>query len=235
MDQLDDVFAIYYDVVHSGTDCPKNIPTALAGLDAALWRTALTSEWRQHEKNGTFGSPIDPKDLPPGVRPIPFDCVLKMKRDFTLKVRGIMKGFHMTEGVDYNETFAPVPCVSILRIFLAFAAKFDWEIKQGDVRTAFLCSDMDTVVHAAVPNWFRADANGTETGYTIRRLLKGVPGIPQGPRLFHKKSHGIYTGLGLQQCKSEFYLYFCTKRQLFLIVWLYQLADTSILYIVLVP
>jgi hypothetical protein len=62
-----------------------------------------------------------------------------MKRDCTLKVRGIMKGFHMTEGVDYNETFAPVPCVSILRICFAFAAKLDWEIKQGDVRTTRNC------------------------------------------------------------------------------------------------
>ena len=58
-----------------------------------------------------------------------------------------------------------------------------------------------------------------ETGYTIRKLLKGVPGIPQGPRLFHKKSHGIYTGFGLEQCKSEYCLYYCKKRRLFLIVW----------------
>ena len=219
LDLLDDIYAIYYDIVHSGTDCPKNIPAALTGLDAALWRTALTSECQQHNKNGTFGPPIHPKDLPPGVKPIPFDCVLKVKRDFMLKVRGIMKGFRMTEGLDYNETFAPVPCVSILRIFFALAAKFDWDIKQGDVRTAFLCAEMDTEVYAAVPNWFRVDATGTETGYTIRRLLKGVPGIPQGPRLFHKKTHGIYTSLGLKQCKSEFCLYFCTQRQLFLVVW----------------
>jgi hypothetical protein len=88
MDQLDDVFAIYYDAVHSGTDCPKNIPTALAGLDAALWRTALTSEWRQHEKNGTFGPPIDPKDLPPGVRPIPFVYRLRPQDETRLHTQG---------------------------------------------------------------------------------------------------------------------------------------------------
>ena len=35
---------------------------------------------------------------------------------------------------------------------LALAAKYDWEVKQGDVNTAFLCADMDTDVYILVPN-----------------------------------------------------------------------------------
>ena len=50
----------------------------------------------------------------------------------------------MTEGIDYNETFAPVPCLSSFRMLFAIAAKFDWEILQGDVSTAFLSAKMDT-------------------------------------------------------------------------------------------
>ena len=47
---------------------------------------------------------IDPKDLPPGVRPIPFDLIGKVKRDGTYKCRGIVnvKGYHMREGIDYR-------------------------------------------------------------------------------------------------------------------------------------
>ena len=88
------------------------MPKALAGPDRVKWWAALQREVAQHKKNGTFGPPLDPKDLPPGRKAIPFDCILKLKRDGTPKVRGIMKGYRMTEGIDYNETFAPIPCLT---------------------------------------------------------------------------------------------------------------------------
>ncbi len=44
----------------------------------------------------------------------------------------------MQEGLDFNETFAPVPVITTIRMLFALAAKYDWEIKQGDVNTAFL-------------------------------------------------------------------------------------------------
>lgn len=216
---LNPAYMFYHDCVLATADCPTSVPEALAGKDPSGWLEALHKEAKQHEKNGTFSDAIDPAKLPPGRKVIPFDCVLNIKRNGTQKVRGIIKGFHMTRGVDFNETFAPVPCISALRFFFCLCAMYDWECKQGDVRTAFLCADMDTVVYVAVPNWFNSSATGAETGYTIRQLLKGVPGIPQGSRLFHKKSHGIYTSLGLQQCKSEFCLYYCLQRKLYLLVW----------------
>ena len=64
----------------------------------------------------------------------------------------------MSQGIDFNETFAPVPCMSSIRAILALAAKYDWEVKQGDVNTVFLCADMDTDVYILVPNWFRTEA-----------------------------------------------------------------------------
>jgi hypothetical protein len=201
------------------SDCPKNIQTALTGPDGEKWRSSLNREFAQHVANGTFGEAIDPKDLPPGRKAVPFDLVLAIKRDGTRKARGIMKGYRMTQGLDYNETFAPVPCISMLRFMFATTAKLDWEAKQGDVDTAFLCSDMDSELYAAVPNWFRKDATGTETGFTIRRVLKGVPGIRQGSFLFYKKIRGIFTAEGLLQCKSEYCLYYCLTRQIFIIVW----------------
>ena len=74
-----------------------------------------------------MSEPIEAKDLPPGARPIPFDLIgkVKVKRDGTYKCRGIVRGFHMREGIDFNETFATasVPCLTSLRFFLAHAAQ----------------------------------------------------------------------------------------------------------------
>ena len=215
----EDAWPFHHDVCLATSDAPGSVPAALAGPDAHAWTEALNREVSQHKKIGTLGPPIDHKDLPPGRKAIPFDVLPKLKRDGVKKMRAIIKGFRMTEGIDFNETFAPVPCMSSIRMELAVAAKYDLEIKQGDVNTAFLSADMDTEVYVAVPNWFRHDATGSELGYTIRKLLKGVPGIPQGPRLWHKMSNAIYLDAGLKQHRSEFCVYYCLKRRLTLVVW----------------
>lgn len=219
IDLIDDIFCEHHDTVYSGTDCPRTVPEALAGPDAEQWLAALEREVQQHVKNETLGPPIDPKDLPPGTKAIPFDCLTKLKRCGTKKVRAIIKGFYLKQGLHYNETFAPVPCLGALRFFLALAAKLDWEAKQGDVNTAFLLPKIDSYIIVAVPNWFCEGATGAETGYTLRQVLKSVPGVPQGPRLWHNECKGIFAELKMRQCRSEFCLYYCETRKLYLVMW----------------
>ena len=147
------------------------------------------------------------------------DLIGKVKRDGTYKCRGIVKGFHMREGIDFNETFASVPCLTSLRLFLAHAAQHDWDVWQGDVSTAFLAADMDTDLYMAVPNWFCKHPDGSEVGFTIRKALKAIPGVPQGPRLWGKTSKGVFEEALLRHSKAEPCLYFCSKRNIFVIVW----------------
>ena len=80
----------------------------------------------------------------------------------------------MREGIDFNETFATVPCLTSLRFFLAHAAQHDWDVWQGDVSTAFLAAKLDTDLYMAVPNWFCKQPNGSEAGFTIRKALKAI-------------------------------------------------------------
>ena len=83
---------------------------ALRGPHAEEWKTAVIKEFRSHQKNKTFGPALD--KVPEGFKPIPFDVILKLKRSGLRKARGIIKGFFMQAGIDFNETFAPVPVVS---------------------------------------------------------------------------------------------------------------------------
>jgi hypothetical protein len=49
-----------------------------------------------------------------------------------------VKGYRQTHGIDYDETFSLVVILKSIRILLAIAAYYDYEIWQMDVKTVFL-------------------------------------------------------------------------------------------------
>jgi hypothetical protein len=216
---VDDVYGDVWATIGGAEELRDYYKLITQSPDREQWLAALSKEWQSHDDLKTMSGPIEPKDLPPGVRPIPFDLIGKLKRNGIYKCRAIVKGFHMREGIDFNQTFATVPCLTTLRFFFAMAARHDWDIWQGDVSTAFLAADMDTDLYMAVPNYFNKSPTGSETGFTIRKALKAIPGVPQGPRLWSKKSKTVFLGGGLIQSKAETCLYYNIQLQLFLIVW----------------
>ena len=54
------------------------------------------------------------------------------------KARFMSRGFSQKEGIDYEETFAPVARYTSIRSVLALDAVMKWKIHQMDVKTAFL-------------------------------------------------------------------------------------------------
>ena len=54
------------------------------------------------------------------------------------KERFVVKGFSQKEGIDYEETFAPVAKYSSIRTIISLAAEMGWCVHQMDVKTSFL-------------------------------------------------------------------------------------------------
>ena len=54
------------------------------------------------------------------------------------KARLVAKGYSQVQGVDYDNTYAPVARLSSLRTILAIAARNDWDIEVFDFHSAFL-------------------------------------------------------------------------------------------------
>ena len=82
-------------------------------------------------------------DPPNGLKTIECKWVLKKKTNMdgnvhTFKARLVAKGFKQTHGVDYDETFPPMVMLKFIRILLAIAAYYNYEIWQMDVKTTFL-------------------------------------------------------------------------------------------------
>ena len=58
------------------------------------------------------------------------------------------------EGIDFEETFAPVARLEAIRIFLAFAASKGFKVFQMDVKSAFLNGFIEKEVYVKQPPGF---------------------------------------------------------------------------------
>ncbi|KAL8146162.1 hypothetical protein AgCh_004049 [Apium graveolens] len=90
-------------------------------------------------------------EAPEGVKPIRCKWVYKRKigadgQVETYKARLVAKGFRQRQGIDFDETFLPVALLKSIRILLAIAAYYDYEIWQIDVKTAFLNGKLEEEV-----------------------------------------------------------------------------------------
>ncbi|KAK1641891.1 hypothetical protein QYE76_059696, partial [Lolium multiflorum] len=128
---------------------------AMMSPDSNKWQEAMKSE---------MGSMYDNKvwtlvDLPDSRKAVENKWIFKRKTDAdgnitVYKARLVAKGFRQIQGVDYDETFSPVAKLKSVRILLAIAAFFDYEIWQMDVKTAFLNGDIEEELYMVQPKGF---------------------------------------------------------------------------------
>jgi hypothetical protein len=67
------------------------------------------------------------------------------------KARLVARGFQQTQGLDYDETFAPVAHMTTIRTLIAVVASYSWTISQMDVKIAFLNCDLHEKVYMHPP------------------------------------------------------------------------------------
>ena len=89
---------------------------------------------------------------PTGTRLIKSKYVYKLKKDWTGRVtkrksRLVVQGFLQREGVDYNETYAPVAKATTFRLLLALTKTLKLHLHQLDVDSAFPYADLDEDVY----------------------------------------------------------------------------------------
>ncbi|GJX79214.1 retrovirus-related pol polyprotein from transposon TNT 1-94 [Tanacetum coccineum] len=158
---------------------PKNIKEAMA--DSA-WIEAMQEELHQFDRLKVW----ELVDKPFGKMIIKLKWLWKNKKDedqtvIRNKARLVAKGYAQEEGVDFEESFAPVARLEAVRIFVAHAAHKSFPIYQMDVKTAFLNGPLKEEVYVAQPEGF-VDPDHPEKVYLLRKALYG---LKQAPRAWY--------------------------------------------------
>ncbi|GJU57423.1 putative ribonuclease H-like domain-containing protein [Tanacetum coccineum] len=70
------------------------------------------------------------------------------------KARLVAQWYTQQEGIDYDEVFAPVARIELIRLFLAYASFKDFVVYQMDVKSDFLCGKIEEEVYVCQPPGF---------------------------------------------------------------------------------
>ncbi|GJR96240.1 retrovirus-related pol polyprotein from transposon TNT 1-94 [Tanacetum coccineum] len=106
---------------------------------------------------------------------------------------------HTEEGIDFEESFAPVARLEAVRIFVAHAAHKLFPIYQMDVKTAFLNGPLKEEVYVAQPEGF-VDPDHPEKVYLLRKALYG---LKQAPRAWYDELSNFLMSKGFTKGSSE--------------------------------
>ncbi|GJT28214.1 retrotransposon protein, putative, ty1-copia subclass [Tanacetum coccineum] len=106
-----------------------NYKAALLNPESNKWQDAMNVEMQSMKDNQVW----DLVDLAPNGKIVGSKWLFKKKTDMygavhTYKARLVAKGFTQTHEVDYEETFSPVADIRAIRILIAIAAFYDYEI-----------------------------------------------------------------------------------------------------------
>lgn len=119
------------------------------------------------------------------------------------KVRIVVKGYVQEYGVDFDELFAPVTRLEIVRLLLALSAKKCSKIHHMDVKSAILNGELYEDVYVSQSEGFKR--KGQE--HLVYKLRKALYGVRQAPRAWHLKLSKTLEGMGLVRYPYEHAVY----------------------------
>ena len=137
---------------------PATYKAALKSPQADMWKEAMRQEWQALIENHTFDvvrrngkgnapSAISTNKVKSMEEPIGCKWIYQKKTNpdgsTRYKARLVIKGYEQKEGIDYDETYAPVSKMATFRLLLALSAQHGWNVNHMDVVTAFLNPKID--------------------------------------------------------------------------------------------
>jgi hypothetical protein len=133
------------------------------------------------------------------------------------KSRLVAQGDSQKEGIDYEETFAPVARLEAIRILLAISMAKGFKLYQMDVNSAFLDGFLEEEVYVKQPPGFES----AEFPHKVYRLRKALIGLKQAPRAWFGRLRGFLFSKGFEMVKVDKTLFLHRQGDDILIVQVY--------------
>jgi hypothetical protein len=108
----------------------------------------------------------------------------KMNEEGTIvrnKAQLVYKDYSQQEGIDFEETFALVARLEVVRLFISYEAHKDFKVYHVDVKSTFLNGELEEEVYIEQPEGFSLiDESGM-----VCRLRKALYGLKKAPRAWY--------------------------------------------------
>jgi hypothetical protein len=98
------------------------------------------------------------------------------------KARLVAKGYSQVEGLDFDETFAPVARFELIHMLLAYATHHGFKLYQLDVKSAFLNSLIKEEVYVEQSPNFKSE----EYPNRVYKLYKALYRLKQAPKVWYE-------------------------------------------------
>ena len=169
--------------------------------DRDKWLSAIRNELNSLMKARTWRY----VQMPSAANLVGCKWIFKIKRDkdgdiTKFKARLVARGFTQVYGVDYAETYAPVARYASIRLIIALAAHYNWELHQistmttlMDVKTAYLNGELDVPIYMQAPDGLEL-IDQTCPPHHVCLLIKSLYGLKQSGRRWHSNiNHSLIT------------------------------------------
>ncbi|GJT06065.1 retrovirus-related pol polyprotein from transposon TNT 1-94 [Tanacetum coccineum] len=128
-----------------------------------------------------------------------------------------LDGYAQKEGIDFEESFAPVARLEAVRLFIAYAAHKSFKVYQMDVKITFLYGPLKEEVYVNQPDGF-IDPYHPDKVY---RLKKAVYGLKQAPRAWYDELSNFLVSKGLSKGSIDPTLFITKQGEDILLVQIY--------------
>nr|GEV02171.1 hypothetical protein [Tanacetum cinerariifolium] len=133
------------------------------------------------------------------------------------KSRLVAKGYAQKEGVDFEESFAPVARLEAVRLFIAYVAHKSFTVYHTNVKIAFLYGPLKEEVYVNQPDGF-VDPYHPDKVY---RLKKALYGLKQAPRAWYDELSNFLVSKGFSKCSIDPTLFITKHGEDILLVQIY--------------
>ena len=184
---------------------PLSVDEAMNCYDKDKWKAAMLQEVERLQDMETW------KIVPRPTEHKVIDCKWVFRRKYNEigevtvhKARLVARGFCLTPGVDYLETYAPVVRKSSIRLLIALAVENSWSVQQLDVNSAYLNSELKETIYMEQP----VGCEVADRRHFVCEVEKSIYGLPQSGRNWNEELNGKLGEIGMTRSEYDRCIYY---------------------------